>query len=286
MNETISKSEEKVVVVKPNDGWFDLKLGELWKYRYLIYLLVRRDFLTFHKQTIFGPLWYVLRPLITAMIFTLVFSRVAKISTDGIPPFLFYLSGTIMWSYFGACLSQTSSIFAGHAHIFGKIYFPRLVVPISASIFNLLQLLVRFIVFLGFFIYYIAAGIPVSPNNYILLFPILILQVALLGTGLGILVSSLTIKYRDLMFAMEFVVQGLFFMTPVFYPVSIVSRGYRVIYMLNPMASVIELFRYSFLGRGTVDIVSVTLSWVITIFIFTLGVILFNRADRTFLDTI
>ena len=277
--------QKPVLTIRSKSGWFDLHLKDVWHYRHLILLFVRRDFVTFHKQTILGPLWYLIRPLFTAVIFTLVFGGIAKISTEGIPHFLFYLSGTITWNYFASCLGQTSGTFAGNVGIFGKVYFPRMTVPISASIFHLIQLGVRFVVFLGFYLFFFMRGVSIRPNTLILLFPVLVLQIALLGVGLGILVSSLTTKYRDLTFAMEFVVQGLFFMTPVIYPASLVGK-YRFIYMLNPMASIVEMFRYSFLGQGTVDPVSIAISWVITLLVFFTGVLLFNRIERTFMDTV
>ncbi|MCP4613473.1 MAG: ABC transporter permease [Planctomycetes bacterium] len=286
MEETSINKEMWDLIIQPKKRWFNLHLHELWQYNDLISLFVKRDFVTFYKQTILGPIWYLLQPLLTTLVFTVIFSKVAHISTDGIPPFIFYLSGTICWSYFANCLKETSTTFVKNTSIFGKVYFPRLTIPISVVIINLAKFSMQLLLFLGFYVYFIMKGSVVRPTGIILLLPVFIFQMALLGLGTGIIVSSLTTKYRDLSFVMGFGVQLWMYATPVVYPASIVSEKYRWLYMLNPMASVLELFRYAFLGNGTLDIVYIAISWSITIFILFAGIVLFNRIEKTFMDTV
>ena len=207
MDGTYREQEKWDLVIQPRKQWFDLHLQDLWRYRDLIFLFVKRDFVTFYKQTAFGPLWYIIQPLFTTIVFTVIFGKVARISTDGVPPFLFYLAGNVAWNYFASCLNETSTTFVKNAGIFGKVYFPRLTVPVSVVIINLVKFGIQLALFLGFYIYFIARGSPVRPTFPILLFPVLILQMAVLSLGAGILVSSLTIKYRDLIFVMTFAVQ-------------------------------------------------------------------------------
>lgn len=280
------ESETWDLIIQPKKRWFNLHLQELWQYSDLISLFVKRDFVIFYKQTILGPIWYLLQPLLTTSVFTVIFSKVAHISTDGIPPFIFYLSGTICWSYFASCLKETSTTFVKNASIFGKVYFPRLTIPISIVIINLAKFSMQLILFLGVYVYFITKGSVVRPTGIILLLPVLIFQMALLGLGMGIVVSSLTTKYRDLSFVMGFGVQLWMYATPVVYPASIVPEKYRWLYMLNPMASVLEVFRYAFLGNGILDIVYIAISWSITGFILFAGIVLFNRIEKTFMDTV
>ena len=211
----LSKQEHWDLVIKPKTGWFDIHLGELYRYRDLIYMFVKRDFVTFYKQTILGPLWYIIQPLVNTLVFTIIFGKIAKISTDGIPPFLFYMAGTVVWGYFAACLTGTSNTFVSNAGIFGKVYFPRLTVPVSNVIIGLLQFGIQFVLFLGFLIYFIWRGAEIHPNYFIFAMPLVLLQMAILGLGFGILISSLTTKYRDLTFAMGFGVQLWMYATPV-----------------------------------------------------------------------
>jgi lipopolysaccharide transport system permease protein len=283
---TYREQEKWDLVIQPGKRWFDLHLQDLWRYRDLISLFVKRDFVTFYKQTAFGPLWYIIQPLLTTVVFTVVFGKVARVSTDGITPFLFYLAGNVAWNYFSGCLNETSSTFVKNAGIFGKVYFPRLTVPVSVVIINLVKFGIQFALFLVFYVYFIARGLPFHPTFYIVLLPVLILQMAVLSLGSGILVSSLTIKYRDLIFVMSFAVQLWMYASSVIIPASSIPEKYRPIYMLNPMASVIEMFRYAFMGQGIVDAVYVGISWAVTLAILFSGIILFSRVEKSFMDTV
>jgi len=274
------------LTIRPESGWFDLRLGELWRYRDLIWLFVRRDFVVFYKQTILGPLWYLLQPLLTTIMMTIVFSRLANISTDGVPPFLFYLSGTIAWSYFAQSLTQTSNTFISNASVFGKVYFPRMVVPVATVIIGFAQFGIQLALFLLVYAYYLLTGLAIDPSIWILVLPVALLQMAMLGLGMGMLVSSLTTKYRDLVFLMTFGVQLWMYATPVVYPSSIVPESVRHLYMMNPMASIVELFRFAFLGQGTIAIEYFAYSWISTLCVLFLGVVVFQRVERSFMDTV
>lgn len=286
MAEKTIRRETWDLVIQPKKGWFDLHLGEIWQYRNLVVLFVKRDFVTFYKQTVLGPLWYLLQPLFTTIVFTVIFGKIAKVPTDGIPPFIFYLSGSVAWSYFAGCLKQTSNTFVANAGIFGKVYFPRFTVPISVVVINLVKFFIQLLLFLSFHFYFVASGSPIRPTIFLLLLPLLILQMALLSLGTGVLVSSLTTKYRDLNFVMGFATQLWMYLTPVVYPASILPEKYLLVYMLNPMASVIELFRYAFLGTGMVNFTYFAVSWTVTLLILFAGVILFNRIEKSFMDTV
>ena len=274
------------LVIKPSYGWLNLNLRELLKYKDLVYLLVKRDFVIFYKQTILGPLWYIIQPLVNTVIFNLIFGKIAKLSTDGIPPFLFYLSGTVVWAYFASCLNGTSNTFGKNANIFSKVYFPRIAVPISIVLAGLFQFLIQFTIFFGFYLYFIWNGADIRPNYLVLTLPLLVLQMAILGLGFGALISSLTAKYRDLTFAMAFFVQIWMFLTPVVYPLSQVPEKYRIIYMFNPMTSVVELIRVAFLGTGSVSLPMITLSIVLTLVVFILGLLMFSKTEKSFIDTV
>lgn len=278
--------QEWDLVIKPKTGWFDIHLGELYRYRDLIYMFVRRDFVTFYKQTILGPLWYIIQPLVNTLVFTIIFGKVAKISTDGTPPFLFYMAGTIGWSYFATCLKATSNTFVQNAGIFGKVYFPRLTVPVSHVIISLLQFGIQFVIFLGFLFWFLWQGADVKPNYFILIIPCVLLQMAILGLGFGILISSLTTKYRDLTFVMSFGIQLWMYATPIVYPLSIVPERYRMLVALNPMTSVVECFRGAFLGASSIEPVHIAVSVIATFLIFIAGVIMFSRIEKTFMDTV
>ena len=275
------------MVIKPKTGWFDVPLGELYRYRDLIYMFVKRDFVTFYKQTILGPLWYIIQPLVNTLVFTIIFGKVAKISTDGTEPFLFYMAGTISWGYFATCLSATSNSFVTNADIFSKVYFPRLTVPIANVIISLLQFGIQFVIFLGFLFYFIWQGAEVQPNYYfILAMPLFLLQMAIMGLGFGVLISSVTTKYRDLTFAMTFLVQLWMYATPVVYPLSIVPEKYRLFAILNPMTSIVESFRVAFLGKGSIEPFHIAISAIVTLLVFIAGVIMFSRIEKTFMDTV
>ncbi len=273
--------------IEPQRRLLDLRLGELWHYRDLVMLFVQRDFVSVYKQTILGPLWYLIQPLMTTVIFTFIFGNVASLPTDGLPKFLFYMSGTVVWSYFAACLTKTSETFVQNANLFGKVYFPRMAVPVSILISNLITFLVQFVLLIAFIIYFILRGTSISPDwLWIALSPLLILMMAGLGLGLGIIVSSLTTKYRDLRFLVQFGVQLLMYATPVIYPVSSIPARFQWIILANPMTSIVEAFRLAFLGTGTVNCGQLLYSFGFMLVVVFLGSVIFNRVEQTFMDTV
>jgi lipopolysaccharide transport system permease protein len=274
------------LIIGPQRNLFDLRLRELWHARDLIMLFVRRDFVSVYKQTILGPLWYLIQPLLTTIIFTVIFGNIAKLPTDGLPQFLFYMSGTVVWTYFASCLTKTSETFVSNANLFGKVYFPRLAVPISILISNLIAFSIQFAFFLAFMGYFSLQGTQLHPNWWILLTPVLLLMMAGLGLGLGIIVSSLTTKYRDLRFLVQFGVSLLMYMTPVIYPVSAIPPRFQVLIQFNPMSSVVEAFRYAYLGAGTVNVAQLAYSFGIMLVVIIIGVVIFNRVEATFMDTV
>lgn len=281
-----SGQREWTTTIRPNPGWLQIDLGELWRARELILMFVRRDFLATYKQTILGPLWFFIQPLLTTLTFTLVFGNIAKLSTDGLPKLLFYLSGVTAWSYFAECLTKTSETFNANANIFGKVYFPRLAVPFSIVISNLIRFGIQFVLFLGFYAYYLIIGTPIRPTFALVLVPLLVLIMAALGLGCGIIVSSLTTKYRDLRFLVQFGTQLLMYGTPVIYPLSRLPDQYRWIVVCNPMSAVIETFRFAFLGTGQFSWSHLGLSAAISVVILTVGIVLFNRVEKSFMDTV
>ena len=282
-----TQQEHWSLIIEPQRSLLDLRLRELWRYRDLVLLFVRRDFVSVYKQTILGPLWYLIQPLLTTLTFTVIFGNIAGLSTDGLPQFLFYMSGTVVWSYFAACLTKTSETFVQNANLFGKVYFPRLAVPISILISNLLTFLIQFGLFLVFIPYFTLRGTEIHPNWFwVLLSPILVLMMAGLGLGFGIIISSLTTKYRDLRFLVQFGVQLLMYATPVIYPVSVIPERFRWIILANPMTPIVEAFRYAFLGGGTVDSYHLVYSFVFMLVVVFLGSVIFNRVEQTFMDTV
>jgi lipopolysaccharide transport system permease protein len=274
------------MVIRPQRNLFDLRLRELWHSRDLILLFVRRDFVAVYKQTILGPLWYLIQPLLTTIVFTVVFGNIAKLPTDGLPSFLFYMSGTVIFAYFSTCLTKTSETFSGHANLFGKVYFPRLVVPVSILISSLIAFAIQFGFFLVFMVYFMLSGTPLHPNWWILLTPVLLMMMAGLGLGFGIIVSSVTTKYRDLRFLVQFGVQLLQYVTPVIYSLSSLSHKYQVLIRLNPLTSIVEIFRYAYLGAGTVDLGLLAYSFAVMLVAIAIGVVLFNQVEATFMDTV
>jgi len=272
--------------IEPQRSLFDLRLAELWRYRDLVMLFVRRDFVAVYKQTILGPLWYLVQPLLTTLTFTFIFGSVARLPTDGLPQFLFYMSGTVIWTYFASCLTKTSETFVNNANLFGKVYFPRLAVPVSILISNLITFTIQFVFFLAFMLFFALNGSSVSPNPWILLTPVLILMMAGLGLGLGIIISSLTTKYRDLRFLVTFGVQLLMYATPVIYPVSSIPERFQWIILANPMTSIVEAFRYAFLGAGSVNSMQLLYSFGFMVVIVAVGITIFNRVEQTFMDTV
>ena len=277
--------EKYDVVIEPKTGWFDLDLEGLWKYRDLILLFVKRNFIAQYKQTILGPAWAIIQPMLTTVIFTVVFGSMAGLSADGVPSFLFYMSGTITWTYFSSCLTKTADTFTGNARIFGKVYFPRLVMPISTVLTNLIAFSIQFTMFLGFLVFYVVRG-EVHPSIYMLLLPLIVVQMAMLALGSGIIISALTTKYRDLKMLISFGVQLWMYGTPVAYDIRIVPQKLLGMYMLNPMTPIINSFRKAFLGIGVFQPRYYLCGWAITLVILFVGVILFNQVEKTFMDTV
>jgi len=273
-------------VIRPKSGWLDINMREAWHYRDLVMMFVQRDLVAQYKQTILGPLWYAIQPILSTLVFTLVFSKIARIPTDSMPPFLFYMAGTVAWSYFANCLTTTSSVFVTNASIFGKVYFPRICVPVATVTSNLLTFLIQFCLFLGFCAYFKVVGVPIKFTAVAWLLPLFVLQMALLGLGFGILVSSLTTKYRDLTFLVSFGVQLWMYATPIVYPLSIIPEKYRIWFLLNPMTSIIQGFRAACLGTGTITPSYIAAGWVLTIAVLCLGIVLFSRIEKTFMDTV
>jgi len=281
-----SHDDEWTIVIRPKGRWIDLRLRELWASRELIMLFFWRDFVALYKQTILGPLWYLIQPLLTTIVFTVVFGRIANLPTNGLPQFLFYMSGTVMWTYFAACLTKTSGTFLMNAQIFGKVYFPRLTVPLSTLLSNLVAFGIQFLLFLGFLAYFVIKGTGAHVSVWALLLPVEILTMAGLGLGLGIIVSALTTKYRDLQYLVTFGVQLLMYTTPMVIPLSAVSGKWRWVMVANPMTSIIEAFRRGFLGAGTVSGPMLLYSAAFALVAVLFGALLFHRVERTFMDTV
>lgn len=273
-------------VIDARSDWLHFDLYELWQYRYLIGLFVYRDFVVHYKQTILGPIWWLFQPLLTTGMFTVVFSLIANISTDAIPAPLFYLAGIIVWNFFSQSLLHCSNAFLDNRLVFRKVYFPRMVIPISATLSNLMRFALQFSLFAFFYALYFFGGAAIRPNGLILLFPLLILYVAAIAFGLGILIAALTTKYRDIEFVVPFLTQLGMFASAVVYPLSQVSPKWQYWLSLNPLVPAIELFRLMFLGAGTVIPAAALLGLLTTGTILFFGVLLFNRAGRTFVDTI
>lgn len=272
--------------IKPHNNLFNLHLKDVWNYRDLLVLLVRRDFVSFYKQTIFGPLWFFIQPIFTTIIFIVIFSRLAGIPTEGAPPALFYLAGTVSWNYFADCLTKTSTVFRDNSGIFGKVYFPRLIMPLSIVISNLVKFSVQFLLFLIMLTWYYFKGVEIHLNVYVLLFPLIIILMAMLGLGIGLIVTALTIKYRDLAFLVAFGVQLVMYATPVIYPLSYVPEKYKLIIALNPLSALIETFRYGFIGTGQFYGGTFVYSVFASILTFFIGLVIFNKVEKNFVDTV
>ena len=282
------EEENWTEIISSERSLFDLRLGELWKYRDLILIFVKRDFIATYKQTILGPLWHFIRPVITTVLFTIVFGNIAKISTDGLPPFLFYLAGNVLWGYFSRCVMTTANTFQANSNIFGKVYFPRMSVPISQVISGLLQFGVQFLLFLmvwAYYYFFTDSAITFRPEALIF-FPLMIVMMAFLGLGIGISVSALTTKYRDLQVLVEFGVQLFMYMTPVIYPLSVLGEKYRSLALLNPLTPLTELFRYTFLGVGVFEMQYLIYSMIVVAVVFFIGLLVFNKVEQNFMDTI
>lgn len=278
-------------VIQPKTSWFDLKLKEVYAYRDLIFLFVKRNFVSKYKQTILGPAWAIIQPLLTTVVFTLVFGNIAGLAPDGVPPFLFYLSGTILWTYFSNCLSQTANTFVANSATMGKVYFPRLVMPISTVFSELISLAIQYAFLLIFLIYYAMTGQGAQLNWWALMTPLIVLQLALLSLGFGIIISALTTKYRDLAMLVGFGTQLWMYASPIAYDMFCFAAfapggKWHALYMCNPVTPVVNLFRYGYLGIGAMEWGYYFIGWGTTLVVLLLGVMLFNRVEKTFMDTV
>ena len=278
--------EQWTEVIEPQKKLFDLRLNEIWRYRDLVLMFVRRDFVSNYKQTILGPLWFFIQPLLTTLMYVLIFGKVAGLSTDGLPMLAFYLSGITVWNYFSETLTKTATVFKDNAQMFGKVYFPRLTMPFSIVIANLVRFGIQFFLFLLVWAWYFFNTENIQPNWYLLLTPFLVIMMGLLALGLGMIISSLTTKYKDLIFLMTFGVQLLMFATPVIYPLSSLPEKYKWIILSNPMTPIVETFRYAFLGSGSFSWMYLGYSLGITLIILYTGTVIFNRVEKSFTDTV
>ncbi|UOQ98312.1 ABC transporter permease [Hymenobacter sp. 5317J-9] len=273
-------------IIEPQQGLFQLGLAAVWRYRDLVMLFVRRDFVASYKQTILGPIWIVAQPLLTTLMYLVIFGNIARLSTDGLPALLFYLSGVTIWNYFAQTLTATAAVFRDNAAIFGKVYFPRLAMPLSIVLSNLIRFAVQFALFLAVWGYYWLTTRTVHPNAYLLLLPVLVALMGLLSLGIGMIFSALTTKYRDLAVLLGFGIQLAMYASPVIYPVSSVPAHYRWLLQANPITPIIETLRYGFLGSGTFSWHGLALSALLTVVILLLGIVIFNRTQRSFTDTV
>ncbi len=274
------------MILRPRKAWYEINLRELWDYRDLIVLFVWRDFVSYYKQTVLGPVWFLIQPVLTTLTYVVIFGNIAHLSTNNVPQFLFYLAGTVLWGYFSSCLTKTATTFIGNAPIFGKVYFPRLTAPISVLISNLITFGIQFALFVVGVIYYSQVNAYVRPNWFILLTPLLLLIMAGQGLGLGIIISSLTTAYRDLQMIVIFGVQLLMYATPVIYPLSSVPEQYRWLLALNPITPLMETFRYAFLGQGELSLGMMIYSIIFTIVVVMAGVLMFNQVENNFMDRV
>ena len=278
--------EQWTEVIQSRANLLDLKLGELWRYRDLVLMFVRRDFVANYKQTILGPLWFFIQPLLTTIMFVFIFGHIAGLSTDGLPMMAFYLAGITIWNYFSESFTKTASVFRDNAQIFGKVYFPRLTMPVSIVISNLVRFLIQFALFLAVWGYYLFTTDSIHPNLYILLTPLLLVMMALLALGFGMIFSALTTKYRDLVFLLTFGIQLLMYATPVIYPLSSIADRYQPIILANPMSAIVETFRYGFLGSGSFSWGELGYSLGFSVAILLIGTVIFNRVEKSFTDTV
>ncbi len=275
------------LVLEPQSHWFDIKFKELWRYRDLLWLFVKRDFAAQYKQTVLGPLWHFIQPVFTSLVFLLVFGKIAGISTDGIRPVLFYLSGITIWNYFSACLTATSNTFVANAAIFGKVYFPRLIIPLSTVLSNIIRLGIQFLLLLALMIWFAVKDGHFYFGSGWLLVPVLVLMMGGLGLGLGIIISSFTTKYRDFSVLIGFTVQLLMYVTPVAYPLSYLkTKSFAAWIAWNPLSPIIEAFRYAVFGAGTVDMQGLLYSAAFIVITLFTGLLIFNKVEKTFMDTV
>ncbi|WP_016991065.1 ABC transporter permease [Flavobacterium sp. ACAM 123] len=275
--------------ITPKNKFFSLNLKEVWQYRDLVLLFVKRDVVTVYKQTVLGPLWYLIQPLFTSITFTIIFNNLAGISTGTVPPFLFNLAGITVWNYFTACLTGTSNTFGANAGIFGKVYFPRLIVPISIVISNLIKFGIQFFIFIAFYIYYYGQGAAISLNGAVAFFPLLIILMGVLGLGLGMFISSLVTKYRDFSYLIGFGVQLLMYLSAVMYPMALIKEkipSYGWLVQYNPLAYIIETARFMLLNVGHISVFGLLYTFTVTVIVFLVGVLIFNKTEKSFIDTV
>lgn len=285
-SDSTASYEQWTEVIEPKKRLFDLRLNEIWRYRDLVIMFVRRDFVANYKQTILGPLWFFIQPLLITLTYVLIFGRVAGLSTDGLPMLLFYLSGVTIWNYFSETLTKTSTVFKDNAQIFGKVYFPRLTMPFSIVIANLVRFGIQFALFIAIWCWHYFSDAQIQPNWYVLLTPVLVIMMGLLALGMGLIISAMTTKYKDMIFLLTFGVQLLMFATPVIYPLSSLPEKYKWIILSNPITSIVETFRFAFLGSGTFQWEYLAYSAGMTIVILFLGTLVFNRVEKSFTDTV
>ncbi|WP_413666224.1 ABC transporter permease [Mucilaginibacter sp. Mucisp86] len=284
-----SHPEKWDIEINAKSSLLDLKFKDVWHYRDLLVLLVRRDFISFYKQTILGPVWFFVQPVITILFYTLIFGNLAGIPVDGLPKPLFYLAGTIIWNYFADCLNKTSTVFKDNAGMLGKVYFPRLIMPLSIVLSNLIRFAVQFLLFIVLYIIFVLKGEHIVPNPAALLLPLLIIMIASLGLGLGMIISAVTTKYRDIAFVVAFGVPLLMYATTVIYPLSVAQikyPKYSWLIKFNPITAVIETFRYGLLGKGSFSWELLSYSIISTVLILLAGIVIFNKVEKTFVDTV
>jgi lipopolysaccharide transport system permease protein len=277
---------DKISVIIPRKSLFSLGIYDIWNYRDLFVLFIKRDITVTYKQTILGPLWFFIQPLLTTLMFLLVFGRIARISTGGVPPVLFYLGGITIWNYFSECLRLTSDTFVKNSSLYGKVYFPRIITPLSVVASSLVKFSIQFVLFLGVFIYYYFSKGSIHPNLSLLLLPGYIIILAIMALGLGLIISALTTKYRDLTFLIQFGIQLWMYATPVIYPLSQIPEKYRIVIMANPVSSVVEAFRFGFTGTGDFSPMAIIYSFLISLILLFGGIAIFNKTERTFMDTV
>lgn len=289
MSNTENLDEDWLFEITPKNKFFSLHLREVWQYRDLLMLFVKRDVVTVYKQTILGPLWYLIQPLFTSITFTIIFNTVAGINTGTVPPFLFNLAGITVWNYFTSCLNDTSDTFKKNASLFGKVYFPRVIMPLSVVISNLLKFGIQFLIFIAFYGYYYVQGAAVSLNGVTVFFPLLIVLMGVLGLGLGMIISSLVTKYRDFTYLIGFGVQLLMYLSAVMYPMALIKEklpNYGWLVQYNPLAYVIETSRYMLLNVGQISVLGLGYTFLVTTVIFFAGLLVFNKAEKSFIDTV
>ncbi|HEY6142824.1 MAG TPA: ABC transporter permease [Flavobacterium sp.] len=289
MNHTENIEKDWLFEIKPKNKFLSLNLKEVWQYRDLLMLFVKRDVITVYKQTILGPLWYLIQPLFTSITFTIIFNNVAGINTGTIPPFLFNLAGITVWNYFTACLTGTSDTFKANAAIFGKVYFPRIITPLSVVISNLIKFGIQFFIFVAFYLFYYINGASLSLNSSILFFPVLVMLMGILGLGLGMLISSMVTKYRDFSYLIGFGIQLLMYLSAVMYPMELIKQklpSYGWLVQYNPLAYLIETARYMLLNVGQISVSGLVYTFLVTVSLFFVGLLIFNKTEKSFIDTV